>query len=289
MSAVMQTMDEYSRITVEPISGSLGAEISGVDITNLDQETYVEIHRAFLAHNVIFFRNQELTPETQMAFGRLFGPLNRHSYVKGLDDYPDVFRIVKEPTDAHHFGNAWHTDLAYEERPALGTILYGIDVPDTGGDTMFANLYAAYQGLSNGMKRMVDDLKVVFTNANTYGKDAKRFKAGIAKDMTVEQAPEENEVIHPLVRTHPETRRKALYLSTTHFSRIDGMTKQESKVILNQLAKHSIQPDFTCRFKWRNNSVAMWDNRCTMHYAVNDFPEERRIMQRVTLQGDKPF
>jgi taurine dioxygenase len=139
------------------------------------------------------------------------------------------------------------------------------------------------------MKRMLADLRIVFTNANTYGKDATRFKAGVAKDMTVAQAPEEKEVQHPIVRTHPETGRKALYLSTTHFSRIEGMSKAESQPLLDQLAKHAVRPDFTCRFKWRPGSIAMWDNRCTMHYAVNDFPEARRIMQRVTLQGDRPY
>jgi taurine dioxygenase len=289
MSAVIQREQEYNRITVAPLAGALGAEIFGVDITDVDQETYVEIHQAFLNHSVIFFRDQDLTPETQMAFGRLFGPLNRHSYVKGMDDYPDVFRIVKEPTDVHHFGNAWHSDLAYEEKPALATILYGIDVPEVGGDTMFTSLYAAYDALSDGMKRMLADLRIVFTNANTYGKDATRFKAGVARDMTVAQAPEEKEVQHPIVRTHPETGRKALYLSTTHFSRIEGMSKAESQPLLDQLAKHAVRPDFTCRFKWRPGSIAMWDNRCTMHYAVNDFPEARRIMQRVTLQGDRPY
>jgi taurine dioxygenase len=289
MSAVIQREQEYNRITVAPLAGALGAEIFGVDITDVDQETYVEIHQAFLNHSVIFFRDQDLTPETQMAFGRLFGPLNRHSYVKGMNDYPDVFRIVKEPTDVHHFGNAWHSDLAYEEKPALATILYGIDVPEVGGDTMFTSLYAAYDALSDGMKRMLADLRIVFTNANTYGKDATRFKAGVARDMTVAQAPEEKEVQHPIVRTHPETGRKALYLSTTHFSRIEGMSKAESQPLLDQLAKHAVRPDFTCRFKWRPGSIAMWDNRCTMHYAVNDFPEARRIMQRVTLQGDRPY
>lgn len=281
--------EEYVRIEVAPIAGALGAEISGIDLTNLDEETVAEIRHAFLKHSVVFFRDQDLTPETQMAFGKMFGDLNRHSYVKGMDDYPDVFRIVKKPTDAHHFGNAWHSDLAYEETPAMATVLYGMDVPAAGGDTMFTSLHEAYDALSDGMKRMLGDLRVVFTNANTYGKDASRFKVGVAKDMKVEQAPEEKEVSHPLVRTHPETGRKALYLSTTHFSRIEGMTKDESQPLLTQLSTHAVQPDFTCRFKWRPGSVAMWDNRCTMHYAVNDFPNTQRIMQRVTLQGDKPF
>lgn len=289
MEAAQELTNNYRKITVEPMAGAVGAEIAGVDLNDLDDVAVSEIRRSLLEHNVVFFRDQNFTPPNQMEFGKRFGSLNRHSYVKGLDDYPDVFRIVKEPTDAHHFGNSWHTDLAYEKEPAMATILYGIDVPETGGDTMFCSLYAAYDALSDGMKRMLSKLNVVYTNAHTYGKDAKRFKTGVAKDMSVTQAPEVKEVVHPLIRIHPETGRNALYLSSTHYSRIEGMTEAESKPLLQQLCEHAIRPEFTCRFKWRAGSVAFWDNRCTMHYAVNDFPNTRRIMQRVTLQGDVPF
>lgn len=289
MEAAQKLTNNYRKITVEPMAGAVGAEIAGVDLNDLDDVAVSEIRRLLLEHNVVFFRDQHFTPPNQMEFGKRFGSLNRHSYVKGLDDYPDVFRIVKEPTDAHHFGNSWHTDLAYEKEPAMATILYGIDVPETGGDTMFCSLYAAYDALSDGMKRMLSKLNVVYTNAHTYGKDAKRFKTGVAKDMNVTQAPEVKEVVHPLIRIHPETGRNALYLSSTHYSRIEGMTEAESKPLLQQLCEHAIRPEFTCRFKWRAGSVAFWDNRCTMHYAVNDFPNTRRIMQRVTLQGDAPF
>ena len=289
MEAAQELTNNYRKITVEPMAGAVGAEITGVDLNDLDDVAVSEIRRSLLEHNVVFFRDQNFTPPNQMEFGKRFGSLNRHSYVKGLDDYPDVFRIVKEPTDAHHFGNSWHTDLAYEKEPAMATILYGIDVPETGGDTMFCSLYAAYDALSDGMKRMLSKLNVVYSNAHTYGKDAKRFKTGVAKDMSVTQAPEVKEVVHPLIRIHPETGRNALYLSSTHYSRIEGMTEAESKPLLQQLCEHAIRPEFTCRFKWRAGSVAFWDNRCTMHYAVNDFPNTRRIMQRVTLQGDVPF
>ena len=289
MEAAQELTNNYRKITVEPMAGAVGAEIAGVDLNDLDDVAVSEIRRSLLEHNVVFFRDQNFTPPNQMEFGKRFGSLNRHSYVKGLDDYPDVFRIVKEPTDAHHFGNSWHTDLAYEKEPAMATILYGIAVPATGGDTMFCSLYAAYAALSDGMKRMLSKLNVVYTNAHTYGKDAKRFKTGVAKDMSVTQAPEVKEVVHPLIRIHPETGRNALYLSSTHYSRIEGMTEAESKPLLQQLCEHAIRPEFTCRFKWRAGSVAFWDNRCTMHYAVNDFPNTRRIMQRVTLQGDVPF
>jgi taurine dioxygenase len=279
---------EYEHIDVSPVAGSMGAEISGVDLLALDEAAFREVEAALLAYKVIFFRDQSFDAGSQSAFGRRFGALNRHPYVKGLDGHPDVFHIVKEPDDVHHFGSAWHTDLAYTERPALGTILYGMEVPDAGGDTLFANLEAAYEALSDGMKALLDRRKIVFTNANTYGKDSQRFKIGVAKAMSVEPATEEREVVHPAVRTHPVTGAKGLYLSTTHASRLADMTVEESRPILDFLHAHAVRPEFTCRFRWQNGSVAMWDNRCTMHHAVNDFPGERRIMQRVTLEGDRP-
>lgn len=280
--------DQFRRIAVAPVAGALGADISGVDLNRLDEETVAEIRAALLRHSVVFFRDQSFAPESQTAFARRFGALNRHPYVKPIDGHPDVFRIVKEPTDKHHFGNSWHTDLAYAERPALATILYGVDVPDAGGDTMFASQYAAYEALSEGMKRLLSGIKIVYTNANTYGKSADRFKVGAARAMSVQTA-EVTEVEHPTVRTHPETGRKGLYLSPSHFSRFAGMTREESKPLFDFLAGHATRPEFTCRFRWRKGSVAMWDNRCTMHYAVSDFPEASRVMQRVTIEGDRPF
>jgi taurine dioxygenase len=277
----------YERIRVAPVAGALGAEITDVDLNRVDDETVAEIRVALLRHCAVFFRDQELTPESQAAFARRFGPLNRHPYVKPMEGHPDVFRIIKEPGDAHHFGNSWHTDLAYTQCPALGTVLYGLDVPAAGGDTLFASQYAAYEGLSSGMKRLLDGLEVVYTNANTYGKDSQRFRLGVAKAMDVRPA-QVKEVAHPVVRTHPETGRRSLYLSPTHFSRFADMTPGESRPLFDYLAGHATRPEFVCRFRWRNGSVAMWDNRCTMHYAVSDFPEATRVMQRVTLEGDRP-
>lgn len=279
--------DPYRHVAVAPIAGALGAEISRADLTALNDETVAEIRAALLDHGVVFFRDQQLTPASQAAFGRRFGALNRHPYVKPLDGHPDVFRITKEPTDRHHFGNSWHTDLAYAEHPALATILYGVEVPAAGGDTLFASQSAAYDALSDGMKRLLADLRIVYTTANTYGKDAHRFKVGVAEGMQV-RTVDAQEVAHPAVRTHPETGRKGLYLSPTHFSRFAGMTADESKPLFEFLAAHATRPEFTCRFRWRTGSVAMWDNRCTMHYAINDFPNDRRIMHRVTLEGDRP-
>tara|TARA_R110000772_G_scaffold49123_1_gene112362 strand:- start:70608 stop:71474 length:867 start_codon:yes stop_codon:yes gene_type:complete len=287
MQAAELRNDPFRRITVVPFTGVFGAEISGVDLNNLDDETVAEIREALLRYSVVFFHGQDFTPDAQAAFGRRFGVLNRHPYVKPMDGYPDVFRIVKEPTDKHHFGSGWHTDLAYAENPALGTILYGVDVPVAGGDTMFASHYAAYDALTDGMKAMLADVKAVYTNAHTYGKDAARFKTGVSKAMSVQPAAVK-EVAHPVIRTHPETGRKGLYLSPIHFSRFEGMTPEQSKPLFDTLVAHATQPEFTCRFRWKNGSVAMWDNRCTMHFAINDFSGVGRTMQRVTLEGDRP-
>ena len=288
MQAAELLSDPFQRINVVPFTGLFGAEIVDIDLNNIDEATVAEIRAALLRYNVIFFRDQEFTPETQAAFTRRFGQLNRHPYVKPMDGHPDVFRIVKEPADKHHFGNGWHTDLAYAEHPAMGTCLYGVEVPVAGGDTMFCSQQVAYDALTDGMKEMIADVKVVYTNAHTYGKDANRFKAGVSKAMDVKPV-EVKEVEHPLVRTHPETGRKGLYLSPVHFSRFAGMTAEQSKPLFDTLVAHATRPEFTCRFRWRKGSVAMWDNRSTMHYAIDDLSGVTRIMQRVTLAGDRPY
>lgn len=287
----MQTAERtnvlFNRISAVPVTGIFGAEISDVDLTNLDDETTAEIRAALLRYSVVFFHGQNFTPESQSAFARRFGTLNRHPYVKGIEGYPEVFRIVKEPADRHHFGNGWHTDLAYTDTPAMATMLYGMEVPEAGGDTMFASQYAAYEMLTDGMKEMIAGRRAVYTNAHTYGKDANRFKTGVAKAMNVAPA-EVKEVAHPLVRTHPETGRKGLYLSPIHFTRFEGMSPEESKPLFDTLVAHATRPEFTLRFRWKKGSVAMWDNRCTMHYAVDDLTGVTRVMQRVTLEGDRP-
>jgi len=279
----------FERIRVAPIAGSLGAEIEGVDLAKaLDNQTFDEIHRALLAHHTIFFRDQKLTPESQAAFGRRFGPLNRHPYVTPLPDAPDVFAIVKEPEDVHHFGNGWHTDISYTEKPAHSTMLYAVEVPPYGGDTLFTNLHLAYEALSDGMRKTLAGLTGVFSNARTYGPDAKRFKDGV-KAMAVSQQAEVNRVEHPLVRTHPETGRKSLFFSELHLVGLKDMKDEEAAPILGFLAQHCARPEFTCRFRWRNGSLAFWDNRCTAHYAIDDFQGMRRVMHRVTVEGDRPF
>ena len=289
MASSHASAESFDRIRVSPIAGALGADIGGVDLNAaLDNQTFDEIHRALLAHHVIFFRDQDMTPQAQADFGRRFGPLNRHPYVKPLSDAPDVFAIVKEPDDAHHFGNGWHTDISYTEKPAYGTLLYAVEVPPYGGDTLFTNLHLAYDSLSDGMKDMIGEMTGLFSSARTYGPQSERFKQGV-KAMAVKAQEDPTPVEHPLVRTHPETGRKSLYYSELHMAGIKGMEKAEADPILNFLTKHCARPEFTCRYRWTAGALALWDNRCTAHYAIDDFAGHRRVMHRVTIEGDRPF
>ena len=276
------------RLRFRRISGSLGAEVSGVDLSGeLDDRTIDAIRAGLLEHLVLVFRGQSLEPGVLATFARRFGPLNRHPYVRPLDGHPDVFRIVKEPEDVHHFGNGWHSDLSYAERPALATMLYATELPPYGGDTLFADMRAAYRALSDGMRCTLDGLVAVFSNERTYGPDAARFKQGV-KRMEVAQQATIATVEHPVVRTHPETGVKALYLNPLHTVRFKDMIAEESQPLIDWLCRHATRPEFLCRVQWQPGSLAFWDNRATMHYAVDDFAGHRRVMTRVTLEGDRP-
>ncbi|MGE4220221.1 MAG: TauD/TfdA dioxygenase family protein [Alphaproteobacteria bacterium] len=277
----------YETIEVTPITGLLGAEIAGVDLARpLDNHIFAEIHRAFLAHHVLLFRDQTLTTEQQAAFGRRFGTLNVHPYIDGLNGHPEVFTLVKEKDATRHLGNCWHSDVSYAERPTMATMLYAIEVPQAGGDTMFTNMHAAYDALSPGMKRLLDGLQAEFSAANSPAAIIARNNATPAGSAA---RPEIKVVHHPVVRTHPETGRKALYVNPVHTVGLKDMTAAESRGILEFLYAHSILPEFTCRLHWTPGALALWDNRSTMHYAVNDFSGHRREMRRVTVDGDRPF
>ncbi|NIJ40551.1 taurine dioxygenase [Parvibaculum indicum] len=278
----------YKTIEVKPIAGALGAEIEGVDLSAaLSNEQFDDIHQAFLDHLVIFFREQNLTPEKHKEFGRRFGTLNIHPYVKGMDGHPEIMRIVKEPEDKLNFGGGWHSDMSFLEEPALGSILYAKDVPPYGGDTLWANQYLAYETLSDGMKTTLAGLKAVHTAKAEYGREG--HSAHKRKGMEVNRA--EGDVPgyeHPVVRTHPETGRKGLYVNPAFTERFVGWTRRESQPLLQFLYEHCTQEPFTCRFRWTKGALAFWDNRCTQHFALNDYHGHRREMERVTVNGDRP-
>jgi len=273
-------------IRVHPIAGALGAEVSGVDLAKeLSDDTVAAIRRAWLEHLVIFFRDQDLSPAQFLAFGRRFGDPIEYPFVKGLDEFPEIIPVLKLEQERVNFGGIWHSDTAYLAVPPMASMLVAREVPEAGGDTLFANMYLAYDWLSAGMKRVLDGLVAVNSSANA---DVSRTREDRMKDSARTGAREEYVAAHPVVRVHPETGRRALYVNVAHTVRFEGMTPEESAPILEYLYRHQVRPEFTCRFRWRPGSLAFWDNRCAQHNAINDYQGHRRLLHRITLAGEKP-
>jgi taurine dioxygenase len=278
-------------IAVKPLTSALGAEIEGVDLSEpLDNRTAETVHRAFLDHQVIFFRDQGITPDQHKDFARRFGPLNVHPYVKALDGHPEILEVFKDSNDSKNFGGLWHIDMSFLEEPPLGSILYAKELPEAGGDTMWANLYLAYEMLSDGMKKLLDGLIGIHSAGPVYGPREVTGDRARGTTMKLDQTEDAlTEVRHPVVRTHPETARKCLFLGGGRYlRRFENMTEEESAPLIGYLAEFAVRPELTCRFRWAPGSLAFWDNRCTQHYALNDYHGERRLMHRVTIDGDRP-
>ncbi|WP_430420028.1 TauD/TfdA dioxygenase family protein [Phenylobacterium sp.] len=270
-------------LNIRRVAGALGAEITGVDLAQpLPDDTIAAIRRALVEHQVIFFRDQNLTPAQQVAFGRRFGPLNIHPYVAGMADHPEVMEIVKEPSDRINFGGGWHSDMSFLETPAIGSILYAVELPEWGGDTLFSSQAAAYDALSPGLKATLEGLNAVHSASREYS--AQGHSAQKRGSMNVAEADGYvGEYVHPVVLVHPETGRKALYVNPAFTLRLEGWKTSESKALLDYLFNHCRYEGFTCRFSWRPGSVAFWDNRSVWHFALNDYPGQRRHMRRVTV------
>ena len=273
---------------VTKLAGALGAEVSGIDLSQeLSNAEFDSVHSAFLDHHVLVFRDQEaLTPGAHKAFGRRFGSLNVHPYVDGMEGHPEILEIIKEPEDKLNFGGGWHSDMSFLEEPALGSILHAVEIPPFGGDTLFANQIAAYEALSDGMQEMLSGLTAIHSASREYS--AKGQSAQKRESMNAHTAEDAPEYEHPVVRTHPESGRKGLYINPAFTLRFKNMTKRESQPLLRFLFEHSREERFTCRVKWTKGAVTMWDNRCTWHYALNDYAGHRRHMRRVTVNGDRP-
>jgi taurine dioxygenase len=283
----MTTDNAYRTIKVLPLAGALGAEISGVDLaTDLVEETVAEIRRAWLEHLVIFLRDQLMGPERFVAFARRIGVPVEYPFVRGIDGFPEIIAVTKLPHETVNFGGIWHSDTVYLERPPMATMLIAREVPQFGGDTMFSNMYAAHEGLSPGMQRMLEGLQAV--NSSAMADVSKTREDRLRDSGSGDRAEREYLAVHPVVRTHPETGRKALYVNVAHTQRFVDMTEDESRPLLRFLFDHSVRPEFTCRFQWRVGSVAMWDNRCAMHNPINDYHGHTRTMHRITLAGDVP-
>src|SRR5712692_10355351 len=283
----------FQTLGVRPISGACGAIVDGIDLSReLDNATTSDLHQALLDHCVIFLRGQHLTPERHLALGRRFGTLNVHEFVEAMPGQPEILVVAKHENDTKNFGGGWHSDVTYLDEPALGSILYALEVPDYGGDTMFANQYMAYEALSPGMRHMLDGLVAVHSARHVYGtgadNDYARLK-GLSAMTIVRSEAAHRETEHPVVRTHPETGRKCLYVNRNFTVRFKDMTVEESRPLLQFLYEQAVRPEFTCRFRWERGSIAFWDNRCVQHYALNDYHGQRRVMHRVTINGDRPF
>jgi len=273
-------------LRINPLSGAIGAEVSGVDLRGeLGDDMIAAIRRAWLDHLVIFFRGQDLPPDRFLGFARRFGEPIEYPFVKGLDGFPEITPIVKLEHERVNFGGLWHSDTAYLETPPLGTMLIARQVPPHGGDTIFANMYLAYETLSEGMRALLDGLVAVNSSAKADVTRTRedRMREGARADARAEYVAE-----HPVVRTHPETGRKALYVNGGHTVRFQGMTEAESAPLLDFLFAHQTRPEFTCRFRWERGSIALWDNRSAQHNPINDYHGFRRVMHRVTLAGDRP-
>jgi len=274
----------YRTIEVRPIAGALGAEIEGVDAAQpLAAEVIAEVRQAFLDHLVVFIRNQKLTPRAQLAFAQRFGQPMEYPQLKGLPECPLVTPVVKLENERVNFGGVWHSDTSYLARPPMASMLYAVETPPRGGDTLFANQYLAYQTLSEGLQQTLAGLVGVNSSAKA---DVSKTREDRLRDAGAELKVLIGE--HPVVRTHPETGRKALYLNFGHTARFRDWTEQESAPLLDYLFMHQVKPEFTCRFQWEPGSLAFWDNRCAQHYPVNDYHGFRRVMHRVTLEGDPP-
>ncbi|MBL4721933.1 MAG: TauD/TfdA family dioxygenase [Alphaproteobacteria bacterium] len=273
-------------LEVKPISGALGAEVSGLDLSqDLDPGLVDQLKDAFHEHLVLFFRDQDISSARFLTFTGLFGDVMPYPMVQGLDDYPDIVPVLKLAHETKNFGGIWHTDTSYLEYPPMASILIARELPPIGGDTIWSNMYLAYETLSDGMKRMLDGMTAV--NSSAKGAAA-RSRDDRRKTAAKNDFGETPEAVHPVVRIHPETGRKALYVNFGHTTRFSNMTEAESAPILNYLFEHQTRPEFTCRLTWRPATIAFWDNRATQHFPLNDYHGHKRLLHRITLAGDRP-
>lgn len=278
-------MRAYKHVSVKPLAGAVGAELGGVNIADeLPDEVIAEIRGALLDHLVIFFRDQDLDTDRHKAFARRFGELFVHpNYQLGQEDKETVY-LLREPGDTSAAGEYWHADTTMIQTPPMGALLYAMETPAWGGDTLFSNQYLAYESLSDGMKEMLGGLKAVHNDFRVAGPKA-GVNAKRSSKVREDAAWQPTINVHPIVATHPETGRKSLFVNAIYVTHIDGMTEEESAPILNFLYEHIVRPEFTCRFRWQPGSMAFWDNRCLLHLALHDNNRERRHMRRLQIAG----
>ena len=273
-----------SNILINPTSGSMGVEIHNVDLSKeLSDSLFSEIRETFIEHGLIFFRDQELTPDDHLRFAKRWGEININRFFAKVEGYDQIAEVKKDPDQKINIGGAWHTDHSYDQIPAMGSILLAKETPKIGGDTLFANMYRAYETLSNGMKKTLETMKACHSSRHVFGAHTGYAEASNQRISNPELATQD--AIHPVIITHPESKRKALYVNPEFTVNFEGWTVEESKPVLDYLAEHTTQQENTTRFQWKPGSIAFWDNRCTWHFALNDYPGETRLMHRITVEG----
>ena len=278
---------QYKTIDVLPLSPALGGEISGVDIAaGISDEQFAEMRQAFIDYGVIFLRDQDITPDQHIEFARRWGEINVNRFFSPVDTHPLIAEVRKEPEQKSNIGSTWHTDHSYDQVPAMGSILYAREIPSVGGDTLFASMYAAYENLSDGMKQMLGSINAEHSSRHAFGEVA--YVETDLEDLggrLGNTAAATQDSVHPVVIKHPLSGKPALYVNGDFTVRFEGWSKEESQPLLDFLYAHASRNEFTCRFRWQQGSIAIWDNRATHHLALNDYHGERRLMHRITLEG----
>ena len=269
---------EYNNFKIRPLAGAMGAEILDVDLKNINDDTFNEIYKAFVDYQVIGILDQDLNSDQYLEFGRKWGEIHHYPYMKGLETHPEILEIVKTEKDTYAFGNVWHSDGSFTEIPPKATMLYAQELPPAGGDTLFANMYQAYDSLSEAVKSKISNLKAV--HAYDYETSVKKASYNRSSAPFAE---------HPVVRTHPETGRKALYVNRLMTEELVGLPANESKALLEILFSHAERSEHVYEHVWKREDLVFWDNRCTQHARTNFPSDERRLLRRVGIEGDTPF
>ncbi len=278
-------MSRNEAIEITPVSPAFGAEIRGVDLASeSSQELLDRLRDALACHGVLFFRDQTLRPEDQIRFAERLGKIVVNRFFAPVKEFPQIAEVRKEPDQKINVGGSWHTDHSYDEIPALGSILCAREVPDQGGDTLFASTAAAHDALSEGLRETLSGMRALHSSRHVFGK-----QAGLPRDLAgrignADRAHQD--ALHPVVITHPRSGRKCLYVNPGFTLRFEGWSSAESRPLLEYLYQQVIRPEFTTRFRWQPGSVAIWDNRSTWHYAANDYHGRQRLMHRITLEGE---
>ena len=280
MPVVAHEAKLYTRISVAPLTGALGAEVSGIQLRDLDDEVQAELHDAWLEHKVLFFRDQELTRDDHVEYGRRWGSLEQHPFTPNEAEHPEIVVLESTP-ERFYAAEQWHSDVTWRACPSLGSILRAIVVPPVGGDTCWSNMELAYEQLPDPIKEQIEGKQAVHSFVKVFGRR-------LSEEEREQKRQEFPDQLHPVVRTHPETGRRSLYVNAPFTMHIVDMEPAESERVLDILYRQASVPQFQCRFRWAPGSVAQWDNRCTQHYAVPDFAGQHRRMERVTVEGDRP-